>query len=88
MRAYGTHSVQSIVWLKEHTANFGQDNSDRIMPYGAYPHKSELKRCKRVHEFLKSGIFCGSYRNLRIGKVNANGHWCTIYRHHLLLKLM
>ena len=42
-------------------------------PHGAYPRKSELKRCKRVQEILKSDIFRGSYRNFRSGKVNANG---------------
>ena len=42
---------------------------DGIETSGAYHHKSEL--CKRVHEFLKSDVFCGSYRKFRTGKVNA-----------------
>ena len=55
---------------------------DGIMPYGACHHNSELKCCKRVQEFFKSGNFCRSYRNFRTGKVNVNGIdyvlYCTV----------
>ena len=44
-----------------------------IEPYGAYQRKSELARSTLVQEFLKSNEVCGSYRNFRTGKVNANG---------------
>ena len=46
---------------------------DGIETSGAYHHKCELKRCKRVQEFLKSDVFCGSYRKFRTGKVNVTG---------------
>ena len=56
--------------LMGHTANFDRNG---VGTYGAYHHKSELKRCNRVKKIFLSAKICGSYRDFRTGKLNANG---------------
>ena len=41
---------------------------DEIEPYGAYPNKSALKRCKCVQEFFYPAIFAEVIANLELAR--------------------
>ena len=66
------HAVKSmsILCLWDIQLTFDRNG---VGTYGAYHHKSELKRCNRVQNHFKSAKICGSYRDFRTGKLNANG---------------
>ena len=74
------HAVKSmsILCLWDIQLTFDRNG---VGTYGAYHHKSKLTRCNRVQNLFKSAKLCGSYRDFRTGKLNANGQYSIVHVH-------